>query len=162
MLYNHEKTQFIKKIFARVPCPSLSSGVYSNSCPLSWWCHPTISSSTAPFFSCLQSFPTSGFFPMSQLFTLGGQSIGASASVLPLNIHSWFPLGWSGFISLLSKGLSRVFPSSTVRKHQLFGVQPSLWMIFAYLSFESIDQNGCCPVWLWWHHTYSLHFVSEF
>ena len=162
MLYNHEKTQFIKKIFARVPCPSLSSGVYSNSCPLSWWCHPTISSSTAPFFSCLQSFPTSGFFPMSQLFTSGGQSIGASASVLPLNIQSWFPLGWSGLISLLSKGLSRVFSSSTVRKHQLFGVQPSLWMIFAYLCFENIEQNGRSLVWLWWHHTYSLHFVSEF
>ena len=91
---------------ARLPCPSLSPRVCSNSCPLSQWCHPTISSSVVPFSSCPQSFPASGSFPMSQLFPSGGQSIGASAStsVLPMNIQGWFPLGWSGLISLLSKG----------------------------------------------------------
>ena len=101
---------------------------YSNSCPLSQWCHPTMSSSVVPF-SCPQSFPASGSFPMSQLFTSGGQSIGASASasVLPMNIQGWFPLGLTGLISLLSKGLSRIFSSTTVRKHQFFSTQPSLW-----------------------------------
>ena len=103
-------------------------GAYSNSCPSSWWCHPTISSSVIPFSSCLQSFPASGSFPKSQFFTLGGQSIrvSASASVLPLNIQDWFPLGWTGWISLLSKGLSRVFSNTTVQKHQFFGAQFSL------------------------------------
>ena len=98
------------------PCPSPTPGVYSNSCPLSWWCHPTISSSVVPFSSSLQSFPASGSFPMSQLFTSGGQSIGvsASASALPMNIQDWFPLGWTGRISLQSKGLSRVFSNTAV------------------------------------------------
>ena len=106
---------------ARPPCPSPAPGVYSNSCPLSWWCHPTISSSV--FSSCLQSFPASGSFPMSQLFASGGQSIGvsASASVLPMSIQDWFPLGFTALISLLSKGLSRVFSNNTVQKHQFFG-----------------------------------------
>ena len=91
----------------RLSCPSLSPRVFSNSCPLSWWCHPTISSSVGPFSSCPQSFPASGSFPISQLFTPGGQSIGASASasVLPMNIQGEFPLGWTGLISLQSKGL---------------------------------------------------------
>ena len=113
---------------ARLPCPSPSPGVCSNSCPLSQWCHPTISSSVVPF-SCLQSFPASGSFLMSQLFASGGQSIGASASasVLPMNFQDWFPLGWTGWISLQSKGLSRVFSNTTVQKHQFFGAQPSLW-----------------------------------
>ena len=95
---------------ARLPCPSLTPGACSNSCPLSRWCHPTILSSVVPFSSCPQSFPASGFFPMSQLFTSVGQSIGvsASASVLPMNIQDWFPLGWTGWISLQFKGLSRV------------------------------------------------------
>ena len=95
----------------RPPCPSPTPGVYSNSCPFSRWCHPTSSSSVIPFSSHLQSFPTWGCFQMSQFFTSGGQSIGvsASASVLPMNIQDWFPLGWIGWISLLSKGLSRVF-----------------------------------------------------
>ena len=93
--------------------------------PLSWWCHPTISSSVIPF-SCLLSFPESGSFPMSQLFASGGQSIGASASVLPMNIQGWVPLGWTGLISFLSKGLSRVFSNTTVWKYQFFGAQPSL------------------------------------
>ena len=93
-----------------------------------WWCHPTISSSVVPFSACLQSFPASGSFPMSQFFTSGGQSIGvsASASVLPVNIQDWFPLRWTGCISLQSKGLSRVFSNTTVQKHQFFGAQLSL------------------------------------
>ena len=105
-----------------------NSRVYSNSCPLSWWCHPTISSSIVPF-SCLQSFPASGFFQMSQFFAWGGQSIGVSAlaSVLPMNTQDWSPLGWTGWISLQSKGLSRVFSNTTVQKHQFFGTQLSLW-----------------------------------
>ena len=113
----------------RCPCPSPTPTVHSNSCPLSRWCHPTISSSVVPFSSCPQSFPESGSFPMSQLFTWGGQSIGvsASASVLPMNIQDWFPLGWTGWISLLPKGLSRVFSNTTVQKHQFFGAQLSLW-----------------------------------
>ena len=96
---------------ARPPCPSPTPGVYPNSCPLSRWCHPAISSSVIPFFSCPQSLPASGSFPMSQLFTWGGQTIGvsASASVLPVNTQDWSPLGWTGWISLQSKGLSRVF-----------------------------------------------------
>ena len=109
-------------------CLSPTPRDYSNSCPLSWWCHPTISSSVAPFSSCLQSFPASGSFPMSQFFTSGGQSIGvwAPGSVLPMNIQDWFPLGWTGWISLQSKGLSRVFSITTVQKHQFFGAQFSL------------------------------------
>ena len=114
---------------ARPPCASPTPGVHPNPCPLSWWCHPTISSSVVPFSSCPQSFPTSGSFQMSQLFTSGGQSIGVSAStsVLPMNIQDWFPLGWSGWISLQSKGLSRVFSNTTVQKHHFFGTQLSLW-----------------------------------
>ena len=113
----------------RLPCPSPTPRVYSNSCPLSWWCHPTISSSVTPFSSCLQSFSASGYFPMSQFFTSGGQSIGVSAlaSVLPMNIQDWFPLGLTGLISLLSKGLSKIFSNTTIQKHQFFSSQPSLW-----------------------------------
>ena len=106
----------------RTPCPSATPGVYSNSCPLSRWRHLTISSSVVPFPSCLQSFPASGSFPVSQFFASGGQSIGvsASASVLPMNIQDWSPLGWTSWISLQSKGLSRVFSNTTVQKHQFF------------------------------------------
>ena len=113
----------------RLPCPSPSPRAHSNSCPLSWWCHPTVSSSVVPFPSHLQSFPASGSFPVSQLFVSGGESIGASASasVLPVNIQDWFPLGWTGVISLQSKGLSRVLSNTTVQKHQFFSTQPSLW-----------------------------------
>ena len=109
---------------AKPPCPLTTPRVYSNSCPLSPWCHPTISSSVIPFSSHLQSFPASGSFQMSQFFASGGQSTGASdsASVLPMNIQDWFPLGWIGWISLLSKGLSRVFSNTTVQKHHFFGV----------------------------------------
>ena len=112
---------------ARPPCPLPTPGVYPNPCPLSRWCHPTISSSVAPFSSCPQSFPASGSFPMSQLFAPGGQSIGVSAStsVLPMNTQDW-PLGWTGWISLQSKGLSRVFFNTTVQKHQFFSTQLSL------------------------------------
>ena len=109
----------------RPPCPSPPPGVHSNSCALSLWCHPTISSSLVPFSSCPQSFPASGSFQMSQFFASGGQSIGVSALtlVLPMNIQDWFPLGWTGWISLLSKGFSRVFSNATVQKHQCFGTQ---------------------------------------
>ena len=110
---------------ARLPCLSPTPWACSSSCPLSWWCHPTISSSVIPFSSCLQYFPGSESFPMSQFFASGGQSIGvsASASFLPMNIHGWFPLGLTGWISLQSKGLSRVFFNTTVQKHQFFGIQ---------------------------------------
>ena len=114
---------------ARAPCPSPAPRVYSNSCPLSQWCHPTISSSVNHFSSRLQSFPGSGSFPMSQLFASAGQTIGvsASASVLPMSIQYWFPLGLTGLISLQSKGFSRVFSNTTVQKHQFFSAQLSLW-----------------------------------
>ena len=113
----------------RLPCLSPFPGACSNSCPLSQWCYPTVSSSVVPFSSCFKSFPASGSFLMSQLFTSGGQNIGASvsASVLPMNIQDWFPLGWTGWISLKSKGLSRVFSNTTVWKHQFFSAQLSLW-----------------------------------
>ena len=111
---------------ARPPCSSLSPRVCSNSCPLSLWCYLTISSSATLFSFCLQSFPASGSFAMSPLFTSGGQSIGASASVFPMNIQDWFPLGLTDLISLQSKGLSRVF-NTTIQKHQFLGTQSSLW-----------------------------------
>ena len=113
---------------ARPPCPSLIPGVHPNPCPLSWWFRPTISSSVVPFSFCPQSFPESGSFQMIQLFTWGGQSIGVSAStsVLPINTQDWSPLGWTSWISLQSKGLSRVFSNATVQKHQFFGAQLSL------------------------------------
>ena len=112
---------------ARPPCPSPTPRVHPNSCPLNWWCHPTISSSVVPFSSHLQSFPASGSFQMSQLFASGGQSIGISASIsiFPKNIQDWFPLGWTGWISLQFKGHSRVFSNTTVQKHQFFGAQLS-------------------------------------
>ena len=111
----------------RLPCSSQTPGTCSNSCPSSWWCHPTtISSPVIPFSSRLQSFPALGSFPMSQFFTSGGQSIGTSALILLMNIQDWFPLEWTGCISLQSKGLSRVFSSTTIWKHQFLGTQPSL------------------------------------
>ena len=129
---------------ARLPCLSPTPGAYSNSCPLSRWCHPTISSSVVPFSSHLQSFSASGPFQMSQFFASGGQSTGvsASASVLPTNIQDWFPLGWTGWISLQSKGLSRVFSNTTVQKHQLafFIVQLS----HPYLTTGSCDSMDLC------------------
>ena len=111
-------------------CPTLCDSLWgcSNSCSSSWWCHPIISSSVIPFSSCLQPFPASGSFPVSQFFTSGGQSIEAAAlvSVLSVNIQDWFPFGLTGLI-LQSKGLSRVFSSTTIQKHKFFGFQPSLW-----------------------------------
>ena len=137
-IYTHISVQFSHSVVsdslrphelqhARSPCPSPTPRVHSNSRPLSWWCHPAISSSVVPFSSCPQSFPASGSFQMSQFFASGDQSIGvsASASVLPMNIQDWSPLGWTGWISLQSKGLSRVFSNTTVQKHQLFGAQLS-------------------------------------
>ena len=114
---------------SRLPCPSPVHGACSNSRPLSWWCHPTILSSIVSFSSCLQSCSASGSFQMSQFFSSGAQNIGvsASASVLSINIQDWFPLGWTGWISLQSKGLSRVFSNTTVQKHQFFSTQFSLW-----------------------------------
>ena len=113
----------------RPPCPSPTPGIHPNSCPLSRWCHPTISSSVIPFSSCFQSFPASGSFPMSQFFPSDDESIGVSASapVLPMNIQNWFPLGWTGLISLQFKELSRASSNTTVQKHQFFGAQASLW-----------------------------------
>ena len=112
---------------ARLPSPSPTPRIYSNSCPSSQWCHPTISSSVAPFSSCPQSLPASGSFPVSQLFSCCSQSTGvsASASVLPMNTQDWSPLAWTGWISLQSKGLSRVFSNTTFQKHQFFGAQLS-------------------------------------
>ena len=112
---------------ARPPCPSPTPRVHSNPCPLSWWCHPTILSSVVSFSSCPQSFPASGSFARSQFYASGGQSIGVSTStsVLPMNTQDWSPLRWTGWISLHSKGLSRVFSNTTVQKHQFFSAQLS-------------------------------------
>ena len=113
----------------RLLCLTLSPGVFPNSCQLNQWCYPTISSSATPLSLCLQSFPASGSLPMRRLFASGGQSTGASASAsaLPINIPGWFPLGSTGLVSLLSKGLSRILSSTTIQKHQFFGAQPSSW-----------------------------------
>ena len=130
MRFFTEFTESVKTpLYSQPPCPSPTPRVYSNSCPSSQWCHPIISSSVVPFSSFhLQSFPASGSFLVSQFLASGGQSIGVSAStsVLQVNIQEWFPLGWTGWISLQSKGLSRVFSSTTVQKHQFFGAQLSL------------------------------------
>ena len=133
----------------RLPCPSLSTGVCANSCPLSRQCHPAISSSVAAFSSWAQSFPTSESFPVSQFFASGGQSIGTSAlaSVLSMNIQDWFPLGLTGLISLQSKELSRVFSNTTVQKHQFFSAEPSLWSnsnIHTWLLENSFDYTDLC------------------
>ena len=130
---------------ARPPCPLPTSGVYPNPCPLSQWCHPTISSSVIPFTSCPQSFPESGYFQMSQFFTSGGQSIGVSAStsVFPMNTQDWSPLGWTGWISLQSKGLSRVFSNTIVQKINSsvlsFLHNPTLTSIYDHWKNHSLD-----------------------
>ena len=142
---------------ARLPCPSPTPSVSSNLCPSSRWCHPTISSSVFPFSSCLQSFPASGSFLMSQFFASGGQSIviSASALVLPMNIQDWFPLEWTGWIFLQSKGLSSVFSNTTVQKHQFFGTQlssqslsflhsPSLTSIHDQRKNRSLNEMDLC------------------
>ena len=131
---------------ARLPCPSLSLRIFSNSCPLCLWCHPAISSSVTRF-SCLQSFPASGSFPMSRLFTSGGQSItdSASASVLPMSIQDWFPLGLTGLVSFHAKGLSRVFSRTTVQKHKFFSSQSSLWSSsHIHNDYYNFDYTDLC------------------
>ena len=149
-MHQHQSVQFSCSLrphesqHARPPCPSPAPEGYSNSCPSSRWYHPAISSSVVPFSPSPQSLPASGSFPMSQLFASGGQSTGvsASASVLPVNTQDWSPLGWTGWISLQSKGLSRVFSNTTVQKHQFFGSHLSsqsnshiyrLWLVCVYL-----------------------------
>ena len=133
---------------ARLVCPSLSPRVCSNSCPACRWCYLTISSSTAPFSFCLPSSPASGSFPISQLFALGGQSIIASASVLPMNVQDLFPLGLTGLISLQSKELSKVFSRTTIQKHQFFNAQPSSWSnsisIHDYWKNPSFEYMDLC------------------
>jgi len=134
---------------ARLSCPSLSPGVCSKSCPLSWWCHPTILSTVTSFSSLRQSFPASGSFPMNQLFASGGQTTGAPAlaSVLPMNIQDWFPLGLTGLITLQSKEFSKVFSSITVQKHQIFNTQlysPTLTSIHNYWKNHNFDYMDCC------------------
>ena len=135
---------------ARPPCPSPTPGVYSNSCPLGRWCHPTISSSVIPFSSCLQSFPASGSFQMSQVFPSDGQSIGvsASASVLPMNNQDWSPSGWTGWISLQSKGLSRVFSNTTVQSIKSsalsFLYNPTCKCIHDFWKNHSFDYMDLC------------------
>ena len=128
----------------RPPCPSPTPGVYPNSCPLSRWCHLTISSSAIPFSSFLQSFPTSGSFQMSQFFPWGGQNIGisASTSVLPMNTQDWFPLGWTGWISLQSKGLSRVFSNTSFQKHQFFGCS-AFFIVQLSHSYMTTKKKTC-------------------
>ena len=131
---------------ARLPCLSPTLRVYSNSCPSSRWCHPTISSSVVPFSSYLQSFPELGSFPMSQFFTSSGQSIGASASALPMNIQDWFPLGLTGLISFQSKGLLRVFSNTTVQKHPFFGAQLSLWSN-SHIHMWPLEKTTALTIW---------------
>ena len=134
----------------RPSCPSPTPGFHSDSRPSSWWCHPAISSSVVPFSSCPQSLPASESFPMSQLFVWGGQStrVSALASVLPVNTEDWYPSEWTGWISLQSEGLSRVFSNTTVQKHQFFGAQLSsqstLTSIHEYWKNHSLDQTDLC------------------
>ena len=132
----------------RPPCPTPTPGVHSNLCPLSQWCHPVISFSVIPFSSCPQSLPASECFPMSQLFTGDGQIIGVSAlaSVLPMNTQDWSPLGWTGWISLQSNGLSRVFSNTTAQKHQFFGPQPSSSRLPGEISKTS-NMQIIPPLW---------------
>ena len=140
-------------------CPSPIPEAYSNSCPLSQWCHPTISS-VVTFSSCLQSFPASGSFQMSHFFTSGGQSIrdSASASVLPMNIQDWFPIGWTGWMSMQSKGLSRVLSSTTVWKHQLLGTQPSLWSI-SHIHTWLLENHSFDYTDLGWQSDVAFHHL---
>ena len=147
MEYQFSSVQFSRSVMSdslrpqesqhtRPPCPSPTPGVYPNSCPSSWWCHPAISSSVVPFSSCPQSLLASGSFPMNQLFAWGGWSIGVSAltSVLPMNNQDWFSLGWTDWTSLLSKGLSRVFSNTTVQKHQ--------FSVLSFLHSPTLTSNG--------------------
>ena len=145
-------------------CTSPSPGAYSNSCPLSRWCHPTISSSIVPFSSGLRSFPASESFLISRLFTSGDESIGvsASASVLAMNIQDWFPLGWTGWISLQSKGLSRVFSNTTVQKHQFLVLSflycPNLSLVHDYWKNHSFDYMDLC----WQSNIFAFWYAARF
>ena len=151
---------------ARPPCPSPTPRVYSNLCPLSGWHHPTISSSVIPFSSCLPSFPASQSFQMSQLFASGGQSIAVSAStsVLPMNIQDWFPLGWTGWNSLQSKGLSRVFSNTIVQKHPFFGglyklkLKGKIFCIISSWIISRITGAKWCP----WHQSVQGWHLAHF
>ena len=125
----------------RLPCPSPTPEACSSSCPSSRWCQPNISSSVTPFSSWLQSFPDSGSFPISQFFPSGGQSIGASASGLPMNMRDWSPLGWTCWISLQSKGFSRVFSSTTVQRPQFYGTQPFFFLLWTLTSIHDYWKN---------------------
>ena len=167
----------------RLPCPSLSPGVCSNLCPSSQWCHPTISSSVTPFSSCPQSFPASGSFPISWLFTSSGQSIAssASASVFPMNMQGWFPLGLTGLISLLSKRLLTVSSSIIVQKHQFFGIQHPLWsnshihtwllkktialtiltILWLYFVGKLIEREVLMDVWWWKTGVWWIHLLEQ-
>ena len=161
----------------RLPCPSLSPRVFSNSCPSNRWSYAIISSSIIPFSSCLQSFPAAGSFLISQLFTSGGQNTGAwtSASALPMNIQDWFPWGLTGWISLQSKGLSRFFSNTTVQKHQFFDAQLSLWSIchihtwllenfYKTLKFiikQTTNFIGFCGTDLWTYKYFAVMFFWE-
>ena len=143
---------------SRPPCPPPTPRAYSNACPLCRWCHPAISSSVVPFSSCPQSFPAWRSFLMSHLFPSGGQSIGASAlaSVLPMNIQGWFPLGLTGWISLQSKGHWRAFSRTAIRKHQFFGAQPSLW-VNSHIHTWLLEKP-----WLWLYRPCWQRDVSAF
>ena len=147
----------------RIPCPSSTPRACSNSGPSSQWCHPTMSSSVVPFSSCLQYFPASGTFSVSQLFTSGGQSIGVSASalVLAMNIQSWFPLGLTGLITLLSKGLSRVFFNTTVQKHQFFSTQLSLWFNWK-LHIQKTKNMASSSITSWQIDGETMETVTDF
>jgi len=147
---------FVTPMGCKFLCPSLTPGVCSNSCPLSRWNYLNISSSAALFSFCLQSFPASESFQMSQLFASGGQRIGASATVLPMNIQGWPPFRLTGFISLQSKELSRVFLSTTIRKHQFFGIQSSLWSNFHIHTWLLEEPQ------LWLYGPLSANDVSAF
>ena len=143
---------------ARLPCPLPSPGVCSNSCPLIWWCHPIVSSSVILFSSCLQSFPASRSFLTSQLFASAGHSIGASASasVLPVNTQDWFPLGWTGWVSLQSKALSRVFSNTTVQKHQFFS--SAFFMVQISHPYMTTGQSIALTTWTFVSKVISLLF----
>ena len=144
------------RLHTRLLCPSPSPGACSNSCPLSWWCHLTISFSAIPFSSCLQSFPSSGSFPVSWLLASGGQGIEASASVLPMNVQSWFLSRLTGFIFLVPIELSRVFSSTTIQKHQFSDAQPSLWSnAHLYMTF---GKTIALTIWIFIDKLMSLFF----
>ena len=147
--------------YTRPPCPSPTPRAHSNSCPSNLRCHPTISSSVIPFSSCLQSFPASGSFQMSQFFAPGGQSIGVSAStsVLPMNIQDWFPLGSTSWISLQSEGLSRVFSNTTVQKHLFLSAQPFLWSILTSVhNYWKSHKTLALAIWTFISKVMSLLF----